>query len=101
MDGYWTNNSLIYLIGLVLFPRFSLLFCNVSGNIIFWLGWLFLPRITVAFLATIYYWNSNPFLVILSWLFAMGGESAEKSYGYKLRNKSFRHTKETEYEIIE
>lgn len=32
----------------------------------------------MAVLATITYWNQNPFLVVISWLVAMGGESSEK-----------------------
>jgi len=36
------------------------------------------PRYLVAFLATLAYWNQNPFLVVFSWLIAFGGESSEK-----------------------
>ena len=101
MDGYWTNHSLLFLIGLTLFPRFTLLFSNVSSSIVFWLAWFFLPRIMIAFLATIFYWKTNPILVILAWMFALGGESAEKKYGYKIKQKMSKPTKEAEYEIID
>ena len=102
MENYWTYNSLILLIGLTIFPRFSLLFCIVPGTILFWIGWIVLPRLTIAILATFYYASTNPILVILSWIIAMGGESLEKSYGYKVRkNKSFTKTRNVEYEIID
>ena len=66
MDGYWTNHSLLFLIGLTIFPRFTLLFSNISSNILFWLGWLFLPRLMIALLGitTVYYFMT--FLYILA-----------------------------------
>ena len=100
MEGYWTNNSILFLIGLTFFPRISLLFCNISGNILFWIGWFFLPRIMTAVLATYFYSSTDPLLVILSWLFAIGGETAEKSYGYKIKNKRNKKIIDAEYEII-
>ena len=102
MDNFWTNHTIIFLIGLVLFPRFTLLFSGASNSILFWLGWFFLPRITVAVLATIFYSSTNPILVILSWVFAFGGESAEKKYGYKVtKNRREKKIYNVEYEIIE
>ncbi len=102
MENFWLNNSIFYALGLALFPRFSLLFCNIPGTILFWLGWLFLPRITIAILATIFYSGTNPFLVIFSWIFALGGESAEKKYGYKItKNKKSRKIENPEYEVID
>ena len=103
MDGFWEYHGLLYLFGLAIFPRFFLLFCNIPGSIIFWLGWFFLPRITVAVLATIFYYSTNPLLVILSWFFALGGESAEKKYGYKFTSRKINKKKiETiDYEIID
>ena len=45
-----------------------------------WLGWLVAPRILVAILATISYFEANPVLVVIAWLVALGGESSEKSW---------------------
>lgn len=101
MDGYWTNHGLLFLIGLTIFPRFTLLFSNISSNILFWLGWLFLPRLMIALLATFFYWETNMILVLLSWLFAFGGESAEKKYGYKIKNKYNNKTRNPEFEIVD
>jgi len=47
-------------------------------NFGFFLGWLFLPRITVAILATNFYWHTNPFLCIMAWIWAVVGEGIEK-----------------------
>ena len=101
MEGYWTNNSIFFLIGLTFFPRISLLFCKIYGNLLFWIGWFFLPRITIAILATYFYSSTNPILVILSWLFAISGETAEKSYGYNVKNKVTKKSINAEYEIID
>tara|TARA_Y100000590_G_scaffold281989_1_gene317192 strand:- start:252 stop:569 length:318 start_codon:yes stop_codon:yes gene_type:complete len=102
MENFWTSNSIVLLIGLTLFPRLSLLFCNIHGTILFWIGWLIFPRITIAIFATLFYSSTNPILVILSWLIALGGESAEKSYGYKVKRKrESTKTHEIEYEVID
>ena len=101
MENFWSHNSVILLIGLSLFPRFSLLFCNISGTILFWIGWFIFPRITIAIFATLFYSYTNPILVILSWIIALGGESAEKSYGYKVKKMGgFKRTKEVKFEVI-
>jgi len=101
MEDFWSNNSIFLLIGLSLFPRISLLFCNIPGSILFWIGWLIFPRITIAIFATIFYISTNPILVIFSWIIALGGESAEKSYGYKVKKRRrFKKTHEVEYEIV-
>ena len=104
MDSFWSNHTYDYilLIGFTLFPRFSLLFCNISWSIFILIGWLFLPRVTIAILATLLYSSTNPFLVILSWIFAFGGESAEKKYGYKMRKKKdSRRIDNAEYEVVD
>ena len=102
MENFWSNNSLFLLIGLSLFPRLSLLFCNIPGSILFWIGWLAFPRITTAIFATIFYASTNPILVIVSWIIALGGESAEKSYGYKVKRRGgFKKSKEIQYEVID
>ena len=81
---YFTKHGWIFLISIALFPRLTLLvsgiiFSSVTfGGIFWWLGFFFAPRILVASLATVSYWNTNPALVIASWLIALGGESSEK-----------------------
>jgi hypothetical protein len=81
---YFTKHGWIFLFSVALFPRLTLLVSALLvgsveiGGIIWWLGFFFAPRILVACLATVAYWNTNQILVVLSWLIALGGESSEK-----------------------
>ena len=69
--GFW------FLIGLALFPRITLLVSSVlSGGLLWWLGFIFAPHLLVAILA-IPFWDSNPVLVIIAWVMALSGTSAE------------------------
>ena len=77
--NYWDEHGVFFLIFITMFPRLTLLFSSVPfGGILWWLGWIFCPRILVAVLATLGYWHENPILVVASWLVAVGGESSEK-----------------------
>lgn len=77
--NFWNHHGVFFLAAIATFPRLTLLFSSVaSGGLFWWLGFFFAPRILVAVLATITYWNENPFLVVISWLVAIGGESQEK-----------------------
>jgi hypothetical protein len=78
--NYWDRHGLLFLVFITFFPRLTLLFSSVPfGGLLWWLGWLFVPRILVAVLATVTYWNQNPILVTIAWLVAIGGESTEKT----------------------
>ena len=104
MDNFWTYHGIYYgfllLLGLTFFPRLSLLVCNITGGVLFWISWLLLPRLVIAFFASIYYFDTNFILVFLSWVIALSGETTEKSYGYKMKNKKTNLVKETKYELI-
>ena len=77
--NFWSKHGLFFLFFIAVFPRLTLFFSSVPfGGIFWWLGFFFCPRFMVAILATVNYWQSNPILVSISWLFAFGGESAEK-----------------------
>lgn len=77
--NFWNKHGLFFLIFITFFPRLTLLFSSVAtGGFFWWLGFLFVPRILVACLATVSYFHTNPVLVIISWLVAIGGEAAEK-----------------------
>jgi len=78
--NFWQNHGVIFLICIALFPRLTMIFATPWGGLIWWLGLLFVPRLQVAILATICYWNTNKILVIMAWLVALGGESTEKYY---------------------
>jgi len=60
-----------------------MLFATVWGGLLWWLGWIFTPRLTVAILATIHYANTNTVLVVFAWIWALMGEGAEKSAAIK------------------
>ena len=85
---FWTIHGFFFLVFISIFPRLTLLFSSVTfGGIFWWLGFFFAPRILVAILATVSYWNTNKVLVIISWLLAIGGESSEK---YFIHRRTFR-----------
>lgn len=85
--NFWEKHGVFFLIFITLFPRLTLLFSSVAtGGFFWWLGFLFVPRLLVAALATVAYFHTNPVLVIISWLVAIGGETAEKA-GLRGRKK--------------
>ena len=76
---FFATHSWIFLIGITFFPRITLLFSSVvSGGFMWWLGWFFTPHILVAILA-MPYWDTNPFMVAIAWVIAMGGTRSEVS----------------------
>lgn len=84
---YFEVRGWFFLLAIAIFPRLTLLFSSVAfGGFFWWLGFIFAPRFLVAILATTAYWNTNPILVTLAWLAAIGGESSEK---YALSRGSF------------
>lgn len=77
---FWQNHGVFFLIFVTIFPRLTLLLSSVPfGGLFWWLGFFFAPRILVAVLATLNYWENNPFLVVIAWLVAISGETGEKS----------------------
>lgn len=77
--NYWDRHGVFFLIFITLFPRLTLLFSSVAfGGFFWWVGFFFLPRVLVASLATVAYFQTNPFLVTMSWVVALGGEVFEK-----------------------
>jgi hypothetical protein len=74
-DNHW----IFILLGWAFFPRMMFWFFSaMTGGVLFWLGVLFVPRIMVAFWATTYYWQTNPFLCMIAWFWAVPIESLEK-----------------------
>ena len=81
---FFQKHGLFFLIFITLFPRLTLLFSSVAfGGFFWWLGFIFCPRILVASLATVAYFHTNPILVVISWIVALGGETMEKAYSNK------------------
>lgn len=78
---FWDHHGFLFLIFITFLPRLTLLFSSVPfGGLFWWLGFIFAPRVLVAFLATITYGASNPILVTISWIVALSGESCEKYF---------------------
>lgn len=84
--NFWDVHGFWFIFFLFFFPRLTLLFSSVAtGGVLWWLGWVFAPRLLVAILATTAYWETNTVLVVLTWFWALGGEGAEKKGGHSLR----------------
>lgn len=85
--NFFDKHGIFFLIFITIFPRLTLLFSSVAfGGFFWWLGFIFCPRILVASLATVAYFHTNPLLVTLSWIIALGGETMEKA-GFTGRQK--------------
>jgi hypothetical protein len=97
--NFWQKHGVFFLFFITLFPRLTLLFSSVAfGGFFWWLGFFFLPRILIASLATVAYFKTNPLLVTISWLIALGGEVFEK-WGLSGRKKFvFRTFRTADYE---
>jgi len=93
--NYWDKHGVFFLIFITFFPRLTLLVSSVPfGGFFWWLGFIFLPRVLVASLATVAYFHTNPFLVTMSWLLALGGEVFEK-WGMTSRKRFIFKTYQT------
>ena len=78
--NFWDVHGIVFLVCMFFFPRLTLLFSSVAfGGFLWWLGWLFVPRILVAILATTAYWDTNPVLCVGAWIWALALESGEKT----------------------
>lgn len=78
--NFWDNHNYAFLQLLMwaFFPRISFWFMSaITGGLWFWVGVFFVPRVMVAFWATIMYWNTNPVICGIAWLLALGGTVGE------------------------
>lgn len=76
---FFQKHNILFLVFISFFPRLTLLFSSVAfGGFLWWMGFLFTPRILVAVLATMAYGKTNPLLVAISWFVAISGEVIEK-----------------------
>jgi hypothetical protein len=75
--NFWLHNSIWFLLGLMVFPRITLLFFAATPfGWLAWIGWLVAPHLLVAILS-LPYWHENPILVVGAWLMAFGGTGGE------------------------
>lgn len=80
MDSFWLHHGLWFILFMCFFPRLTLLFSSVPfGGLLWWLGWIFAPRLLVAILATYNYGHTNLILCVLAWIWALAGEGTEKT----------------------
>ena len=87
MNDFFQHHGIICLICLAMFPRLTLLFgAFVTGGVLWWLGWIFAPHLLVAILS-LQYWSTNPVLVIIAWVMAFGGTSAETKTATRKRRR--------------
>ena len=76
--NFWEGHGIFFLIFMALFPRVTLVIITAHpAGWVAWVLWLFFPRFLAAILATYYYWDTNPILVLATWVVAItfsGGE---------------------------
>jgi len=85
MINFWEVHGILFVLAMFFFPRLTLFFSSVvSGGLLWWMGFFFAPRLLVAILATSAYWNTNMILVVFTWIWAVGGEGAEKKVVHSL-----------------
>lgn len=86
---FWQVHGIWFLIFIALFPRLTMLFTSIAFGlgVLGWLGWIFAPHLTVAILATIYYWDTNPGLCVIAWLVAIGGTGVETKTASKAASR--------------
>lgn len=81
--GFWAQHGVLFIVFMACFPRLTMFFgtsvASTFGGPLFWVGWLFAPRLTVAVIATSLYWTTDTVLCVATWMWALSGESAEKS----------------------
>ena len=75
---FWQVHGWLFLVAVTFFPRLTMLFAvSAPFGLLAWIGWVFVPHVTVAVLATAYYWDTNPVLCIIAWFVAFGGTAGE------------------------
>jgi len=86
---FWALHGWGFLLAATFFPRVTMLVVGTVGSfgLLGWLGFLFFPHLTVAILATTYYWHTNTTLCLIAWFIALCGTSGE---GAALRRTASR-----------
>ena len=81
-ENWGAFGGLVLMILCAIFPRIAMIVAMLFGGLgvafLGILGWIFVPRITIAIIATVNYFDTNPVLCILAWIILLCGEGAEK-----------------------
>lgn len=90
--NFWDVHGVFFILFMFCFPRLTMLFATtVGGGFLYWLGWLLAPRLTVAILATTCFWETNTVLVVFTWIWALGGETTEKTVAVQASGSQTKH----------
>jgi len=82
------DNAIWVLLGYAIFPRITMFFLiDPFTSLLSVLGFIFLPHVMVAVIATTLYWDTDPFLCVLAWIIALGGSGTETKVVTKVRVK--------------
>ena len=70
---FWTDHSVMYIIGLVVIPRLMLVYMGLipPGQVPPILGFMLVPRMFLASLLTTTYGHTNPALIVVCWILAI------------------------------
>lgn len=81
MTDFWDVHGVWFIVFMSIFPRITMLVSTtVGGGFLYWIGWIFAPRLTVAILATYCCGHTNTFIVVMCWIWAFAGDTTEKSF---------------------
>lgn len=79
MTNFWENHTWVFILAMFFFPRLTMLFAtSVGGGCLYWIGFVFAPRLTVAIIGTYLFYHTNGLLLIFTWIWALVGEGVEK-----------------------
>jgi len=79
--NFWDIHGFIFIFFMFFCPRLTMLIATsvlFPFNVLIFAGWLLVPRLTVAIIATTIYWHTNPALCVFTWIWALSGEACEK-----------------------
>lgn len=85
---FWDVHGMAFVLCMCFLPRVTIVFMASARSIpidvglLSFTGWWIAPRLTVAIVATPIYWDTNPALIILTWVWAVVGEVLEKLIGW-------------------
>lgn len=73
MENFWSEHSVWFVIGLILWPRLLLIYCGMiaAGSVPALFGFTLVPRMMIASAVTLAYGSTNPVLIVVCWILAV------------------------------